>query len=60
MLDAGIVVLAAFISPLKVNREMVKKIVGDEKYFEVFVDTPIEVCEQRDVKAYIKKRGLVN
>ena len=55
MIDAGIVVLAAFISPLKVNRELVKKIVGAENYFEVFVDTPLEVCEQRDVKGLYKK-----
>jgi len=45
-LDAGIVVLAAFISPFQTNRETVKKIVGPENYFEVFVDAPLEVCEQ--------------
>ncbi|MGC4021907.1 MAG: adenylyl-sulfate kinase [Cyclobacteriaceae bacterium] len=55
MIDSGIIVLGAFISPLKVNREMVKKIVGEENYFEVFVDTPLEVCEQRDVKGLYKK-----
>lgn len=55
MVDAGMVVLAAFISPLKANRELVKKIVGVENYLEVFVDTPLEVCEQRDVKGLYKK-----
>jgi adenylyl-sulfate kinase len=55
LLEAGIVVIAAFISPYKTNRDTVKKIVGDENYFEVFVDTPLEVCEQRDVKGLYKK-----
>ena len=55
MMDAGIVVLSAFISPFKTDREYVKEIVGSEKYMEVFVDTPLEVCEQRDVKGLYKK-----
>ena len=54
-LDAGIVVLSAFISPFHADREQVKKIVGEDNYIEVFVDTPIEVCEQRDVKGLYKK-----
>lgn len=55
MLDAGIVVLSAFISPFKADREQVKAIVGNENYIEVFVDAPLEVCEQRDVKGLYKK-----
>jgi len=55
MLDAGIIVLSAFISPFKAERDQVKKIVGSENYIEVFVDTPIEICEQRDVKGLYKK-----
>ena len=55
MLDAGVVVLSAFISPFQADRDQVKKIVGADSYFEVFVDTPLEVCEQRDVKALYKK-----
>src|SRR6478609_9339111 len=55
MLDAGVIVLSAFISPFKADRDQVKKIVGDENYIEVFVDTPLEVCEQRDVKGLYKK-----
>lgn len=55
MLDSGIVVLSAFISPFQSDREQVKKIVGAENYIEVFVDTPLEVCEQRDVKGLYKK-----
>lgn len=55
LLDAGVVVLSAFISPFNADREQVKEIVGIENYIEVFVDTPIEVCEQRDVKGLYKK-----
>lgn len=54
-LDAGIVVLSAFISPFQADRDQVRKIVGPQHYFEVFVNAPIEVCEQRDVKGLYKK-----
>ena len=54
-LDSGIIVLASFILPLKINREQVKKIVGVENYIEIHVSTPIEVCEKRDVKGLYKK-----
>lgn len=53
--DAGVIVLTAFISPFKNDREKVRQIVGDESFVEVFVDCPIEVCEQRDVKGLYKK-----
>ncbi|HYG18065.1 MAG TPA: adenylyl-sulfate kinase [Ohtaekwangia sp.] len=55
LLDAGVVVLSAFISPFRVDREQVKQIVGAGNYVEVFVDAPLEVCEQRDVKGLYKK-----
>jgi len=55
MLDAGTIVLSAFISPFRADREHVKQIVGTESYIEVFVDTPLEICEQRDVKGLYKK-----
>jgi adenylylsulfate kinase len=55
LLDTGIIVLSAFISPFKADREQVKNIVGASNYVEVFVDAPIEVCEQRDVKGLYKK-----
>lgn len=55
MLDAGVVVLSAFISPFKADRDQVRTIVGTENYIEVFVDAPLEVCEQRDVKGLYKK-----
>ena len=54
-LDAGVVLLSAFISPFKADREQVRKIVGEANYIEVFVDAPLEVCEQRDVKGLYKK-----
>ena len=53
-LDAGIVCLAAFISPLKKDRERVREIVGEKDFFEIYVSCPVEVCEQRDVKGYYK------
>jgi adenylylsulfate kinase len=55
MLDAGLVVLSAFISPFAADRQQVKNIVRSENYIEVFVNTPIEICEQRDVKGLYKK-----
>ncbi len=53
--DAGVVLLSAFISPFQADRELVKNIVGNNNYIEVFVDTPLEICEQRDVKGLYKK-----
>jgi len=54
-IDAGLVVIAAFISPYTKIREDIKTIVGSDYYVEVFVNTPLEVCEQRDVKGLYKK-----
>lgn len=54
-LDAGITCLAAFISPLREDRERVRDIVGPEDLLEVYVKCPVEVCEQRDVKGLYKK-----
>lgn len=55
LLDAGVVVLSAFISPFQADRHQVREIVGEKNYVEVFVDAPLEVCEQRDVKGLYKK-----
>src|SRR5688500_6683330 len=55
MMDAGLVVLSAFISTFQADRKQVKSIVGPENYIEVFVDTPLEICEQRDVKGLYKR-----
>ena len=54
-LDAGLFVIAAFIAPLASDRSMVKAIVGEENYFEIFVNTPLEECEARDPKGLYKK-----
>lgn len=53
--DAGIIAIAAFISPLKEDREMVKNIIGEEDFIEIFIDTSLEECERRDVKGLYKK-----
>lgn len=55
MIDAGIVVLAAFVSPYKKDREYIKNIVKDTNFVEVYVNTSIQECERRDVKGLYKK-----
>ena len=54
MCDAGLVVLAAFVSPFIRERNMLRELLGGS-FNEIFVDTPIAVCEQRDVKGLYKK-----
>lgn len=54
MTDAGIIVLAAFVSPFLKDRQLLRDLMG-ESFVEIFVDAPIEVCEQRDVKGLYKK-----
>ncbi|MGE4167295.1 MAG: adenylyl-sulfate kinase, partial [Xanthobacteraceae bacterium] len=55
--DAGILVLCAFISPFRAERQMVKELVADGEFIEVFVDAPLEECERRDPKGlYAKAR----
>lgn len=55
MIDAGLVVLAAFVSPYKKDREMVRDVVNSNNFVEVFVNTKLETCESRDVKGLYKK-----
>lgn len=55
MVDAGLVVIAAFISPFVRERTMAKELLGMERFVEVYVDTPLDVCEQRDVKGLYRK-----
>ena len=55
MIDAGIVVLAAFVSPYKKDRENIRHIVKDVNFVEIFVNTSLEECERRDVKGLYKK-----
>lgn len=55
MVDAGLLVLSAFISPYRNQRELVKSFIPLGKFIEVHIATPLEVCEQRDVKGLYKK-----
>lgn len=54
-IDAGTVVLTAFISPFKSDRSFVRDLVGTTNFVEIFVECPLEVCEERDVKGLYKK-----
>ena len=63
MVDAGLIVIVSFISPFRSEREMARSLVDDGEFFEIHVDTPLEVCEDRDPKGlYAKARSgdLVN
>jgi bifunctional enzyme CysN/CysC len=55
MMDAGLVVITAFISPFRSERRMAKELIGEQNFLEIFVDTPLAVCEQRDPKGLYKK-----
>ena len=55
MIDAGLVVLAAFVSPYRSDRDHIRKIVGDDNMVEIYINTSIEECERRDVKGLYKK-----
>ena len=55
MIDAGLVVLAAFVSPYRNDRDHIRKIVGDDNMVEIYIKTSIEECERRDVKGLYKK-----
>jgi bifunctional enzyme CysN/CysC len=55
MVDAGLIVLTAFISPFKAEREMARRLVKDGEFIEIHVDTPLAVAEQRDPKGLYKK-----
>jgi len=53
--DAGLIVLVSFISPFRSERRMARELVGENEFIEVYVDTPLEVCMQRDPKGLYKK-----
>ena len=55
MMDAGIIVITAFISPFKRERELARKLIGVDDFTEVFVDTPLALCEARDPKGLYKR-----
>src|SRR5690554_3913167 len=53
--DAGTITLAAFVSPTRGDRQLVKETIGSNDFIEIFIDTPLEECERRDVKGLYKK-----
>ncbi|ANZ40896.1 adenylyl-sulfate kinase [Lentzea guizhouensis] len=55
MVDAGLIVLVSFISPFRAERTLARELVGKNEFCEVFVDTPLEVAEQRDPKGLYRK-----
>ena len=55
MNEAGVVVVTAFISPYRQDRQAAREVIGEEAFIEAFVDTPLEVCEARDPKGLYKK-----
>jgi adenylylsulfate kinase len=58
MLDAGLIIISAFISPNAEDRMAIKKIVGEQRFIEVYVNCSVEICEERDVKGlYAKARN---
>ena len=57
--DLGAIVLTAFISPFISARELVRQLMDENQFLEVYVDTPLAICEARDPKAYTKKRAQV-
>jgi len=58
MVDAGLIVIVSFISPFQNERRMARELFGEGEFIEVFVDTPLEECERRDVKGlYAKARA---
>ena len=60
MTDAGLIVLTAFISPFRAERQMVREMMAEGEFIEVFVNTPLAVAEQRDVKGLYKKARAGN
>jgi adenylylsulfate kinase len=61
MNDAGITVMVACISPTRVSREKARSIIGDERFLEVYLNTPLDVCERLDPKGLYRKAraGLI-
>jgi len=59
--DAGLIVMVSFISPFRSERRMARELVGEGEFIEIFVDTPLEVCEARDPKGLYRKAraGLI-
>jgi len=60
-IDAGLIVITAFISPFRSDRDLARSVIGDDSFIEVFVDTPLAECERRDPKGLYGKarQGLI-
>jgi adenylylsulfate kinase len=54
-INCGIITINSFVSPTSAIRSQARKIIGDENFVEVYINTPLEICEQRDVKGLYKK-----
>ena len=61
MTEAGLIVLVSFISPYRAERQMVRELFAEGEFLEIFVDTPLEICERRDPKGLYRKarEGLI-
>lgn len=55
MMDAGLIVITAFISPFQKDRALAKALSGEDRFVEVYINTPLEICEKRDPKGLYKK-----
>jgi adenylyl-sulfate kinase len=55
MNDAGLIVISSFISPSRDDREMARAIIGKERFFEIYLNTPLNICEQRDAKGLYRR-----
>jgi bifunctional enzyme CysN/CysC len=58
MMDAGLIVITALISPFQRERDLARELIGSDNFLEVYVNTPLVVCEERDVKGLYKKARL--
>ncbi len=61
MVDAGLIVMVSFISPFRAERQLAREMFAEGEFVEIFVDTPLEICEQRDPKGLYRKarQGLI-
>ncbi len=53
--DAGLITLSSFVSPYRADRDQVRALLAEDQFFEIYVNTPLEICEQRDPKGLYKK-----
>jgi adenylyl-sulfate kinase len=60
MMDAGLIVICAFISPFKVERRLARDLAGENRFIEIYLNTPISICEERDVKGLYQKARAGN